>query len=242
MPIDAVIVAAGAGRRMGTTRPKQYLDLGGRTVLEQAICRLARLCPDPGQLVVVLAEGDEHFPALRPRLEDDLGAMAGSLVTVTGGAQRQDSVWSGLERCRSDYVMIHDAARPLVRADELQALCAHADGHCAGAILAVPVSDTLKRARDHRIEATVPRQDLYRACTPQLFMRRRLLQACAQVRSQGLTVTDEAMAMELAGEDVALVASGMFSLKITHREDLLLARALLELEQGGCGAGPQPQP
>lgn len=233
MPIDAVIVAAGAGRRMGAQLPKQYLELDGGTVLEHAICRLARCCPELGQLVVVLAAGDEHFAAVRARLEHELGAMAGALVTVTGGAQRQDSVWCGLERCRSSYVMVHDAARPLVRAEEMRALCAHADGHCAGAILAVPVSDTLKRARGSCIEATVPRQHLYRACTPQLFMRERLVRAYEQVRSRGQTVTDEAMAMECAGEEIALVPSGIFSLKITHREDLLLARALLRLEASG---------
>lgn len=218
----AVVPAAGRGTRLGATLPKQYLPLAGHTVIELA---LAPLLEHPGlqRLVVALAPGDAHFRGL---------PIAGDarVELVEGGATRADSVRAALAALPGSdpavRVLVHDAARPcLTRADLDRVLAAAADE--AGALLAVPIADTLKRADGAgRVDATLDRSGLWQALTPQAFplgMLRQALEAAAG--SEG--ITDEASAVERAGGHPMLVHGDAGNVKITRPGDLHLAAAIL---------------
>lgn len=218
----AVVPAAGRGARLGARLPKQYLPLAGRTVIELAI---APLLAHPGlrRLVVALAPADPHFGAL---------PIAGDarIEVVEGGAARADSVRAALAALSGSDpavpVLVHDAARPcLTRADLDRVLAAAADED--GALLAVPVADTLKRADEAgRVGGTVDRSGLWQALTPQAFplgALRRALESAAG--SDG--ITDEASAVERAGGRPMLVHGDASNVKITRPGDLDLAAAIL---------------
>lgn len=222
-PYWLVMPAAGSGRRMGEAAlPKQYLPLAGRTVIEHA---LAPFLADPccQGIVVALAADDTQFARLpvsaSPRIRP-----------VTGGAERRDSVAAGLAElatrpeARGGWVLVHDAARPCLSPRDLDALLAGLADAPAGALLATRVADTLKRADAHgRIEATVAREALWRAATPQAFRLERL----AAALSQGTPVTDEASAVEALGDRPRLIAGAPSNIKITEAADLELARHIL---------------
>ncbi len=222
LPYYVVVPAAGSGRRMGGGPPKQYLGLAGRTVLEHA---LRPFLADPAcrRIVVALAAGDRDFAALalarEPRVE-----------TVTGGSERADSVRAGLARVlghagdADPWVLVHDAARPCLPAADLARLLAALPGAADGALLAVPVADTVKRAGpDGRVAATVPRSGLWRAQTPQAFRLRRLLAALATAEAP----TDEASAVEALGDRPLLVEGSPRNLKVTTPGDVGLAERFL---------------
>lgn len=229
-PIWVVIPAAGEGKRFGGETPKQYLPLSGRPVLEHTIARFAGL-PRLAGLVIALAPGDALF--------DGIARPDGMPVhTVTGGGERMESVHSALawllaggEARATDWVMVHDAVRPLVPREDLDNLVAACDAGHDGALLGVPVADTLKRAAEGgAVEETVGRDGLWRALTPQMFRLGALHDALAAARSAGRPVTDEAMAMEQAGVFPRLVAGDACNIKITRTQDLLLANAWLAAE------------
>ncbi len=219
----ALVPAAGTGARMGNALPKQYHPLAGRPMIRHA---LAVLCASPRiqKVFVVLAQQDqdwEHFGWA------DLGGKL--TVLRCGGPTRSDSVLNGLaaiatEAAWDDWVLVHDAARPCLSGAQLAALLDQVGGDAAGGILAVPVADTLKRCgADRRIEATVSRDSLWQAQTPQMF-RYRLLRD-ALLHSPG--VTDEAGAVEALGQRPLLVASDASNLKVTYPSDLVLAERIL---------------
>ena len=163
----AVIPAAGSGSRMHSSTPKQYLSFQGKTVLEHCLDRLLSL-PEIAGCVLVLDDSDEHW--------DRLGYVPTKpLFTTSGGAERHDSVYSGLTtlqyRCGNEVMaLVHDAARPLVSHDELDRVIEAARQSTAVAILAAPVTATLKKQNKRmRIESTLPREGLWRALTPQVF-------------------------------------------------------------------------
>jgi len=214
--------AAGHGRRMGAAAtPKQYLGLAGRTVLEHS---LAPFLADPAcrGVVVAIASGDATFGTLAVAAEP-------RVTTVTGGAERRDSVVAGLEGLagragEDDWVLVHDAARPCLPAADLAALLEALARAPAGALLAVPVVDTLKRDDGAgAVEATVPRTGLWRAQTPQAFRLGRLREALARHP----TATDEASAVEALGDRPRLVAGSPDNLKVTAPADLVQAERLL---------------
>lgn len=220
VPFCAVVPAAGQGRRMDGGPPKPYLPLHGRTVIEHA---LAVLLGHAGlhRLVVVLAADDTGFAGLAvaadPRIE-----------TVIGGAERPDSVAAGLAALADEppetLVLVHDAARPCVSRAELERLLAAADAD-DGALLAVPVRDTVKRADTaDRVVRTVEREGLWQAQTPQAFGLRALRAALEAVREG---VTDESSAMERAGHTPRLIEGESANIKITRPGDLALAEAVL---------------
>ncbi|ROR32236.1 2-C-methyl-D-erythritol 4-phosphate cytidylyltransferase [Inmirania thermothiophila] len=219
-----VVPAAGRGTRMGADRPKQYLRLAGRPVLEHA---LHRACAHPAAAgaVVALAADDGGWGEVRP-------PEGVAVATVTGGAERCDSVRAALAalagRARAeDLVAVHDAARPCLPRRDLEAVVAAAAADADGALLALPVGDTLKREAEGRVAETVPREGLWRALTPQVFrygLLREALEGAA-----GAPVTDEAAAVERLGRRPRLVAGSPLNLKITHPGDLALAAAALRL-------------
>jgi 2-C-methyl-D-erythritol 4-phosphate cytidylyltransferase/2-C-methyl-D-erythritol 2,4-cyclodiphosphate synthase len=207
----ALLVAAGRGTRFGAELPKQFLPLLGRPVLRHAAEALLR---EGGVAAIqpVAPPGDE---ALLAAMLEGLPC----LPPVAGGATRQASVLAGLAALESDppdWVLVHDAARPVVPPGTIPALLAALE-RAPGAIPAVPVADTLKRGEAGRIAATVPRDGLFRAQTPQAFRYADLLGAH---RALAVEVTDDAQVMEAAGLPVALVPGHDSNVKITWPEDL----------------------
>jgi 2-C-methyl-D-erythritol 4-phosphate cytidylyltransferase/2-C-methyl-D-erythritol 2,4-cyclodiphosphate synthase len=215
----ALIVAAGRGSRFGGALPKQYADLGGQPVLRRTV-QAFRM---PVQ--VVISEAD--------RALYDAATQGLSLPSpVAGGATRQRSVLNGLEALAAeapDLVAIHDAARPFIQAEEIAAcLAAVAKPDVDGAVLGVPVADTLKRVGDgEAITATVPRDQLWRAQTPQIFRFDKLLAAHRAVAplggSEATALTDDAAVAERAGLRVVMVAGSDRNRKITTMDDLQTA-------------------
>ena len=223
-----IIPAAGGGHRIGGDRPKQYQSLAGKPMLQHTLNRLDQV-PDIAGGVIALAHEDPFWAEIKvPR--------SWPLVTCVGGAERNDSVLAALEHLHAraapeDWVLVHDAARPLVRLDDIARLRDVATREGIGGILAVPVADTLKRAtqtnQTARIVETVDRQQLWRALTPQMFPLQALRDALQQAREAGIVVTDEAQAMECMGVQPHLVQAAADNLKITHPEDWALAEQIL---------------
>ena len=244
LPRVALIAAAGSGSRMGAAIPKQYLQLGGKAVLQHTLERVFEW-PGLSHVVVVLADDDEYF--------DQLPASADTRIQrVIGGASRAASVLAGLRHIAADsamqsvqtahsqthnpWILVHDAARPLVATADVESLFREVfAGDACGGILATPVADTLKRAeRDSQrsapgiaIETTVARAGLWAAQTPQLFRLRELTTALQQADDADLAVTDEASAMEMAGHHPLLVHARGLNIKLTTQADLELAQAIL---------------
>lgn len=215
----AVIPAAGVGSRMRADRPKQYLSLGGRSILEHTLrCFLDH--PQLLRLVVSLAADDPYWPQL-PCAQDP------RIQRADGGTERVDSVFNALLRLEelgaqaNDWVLVHDAARPnLARADLDNLLGALADDPVGG-LLAVPARDTLKRAgEDGRVRETIDRSVIWQAYTPQMFRLGALQHALADARVAGVAITDEASAMEWAGQAPRLIEGRADNLKVTRPEDL----------------------
>ncbi|MCW3473794.1 bifunctional 2-C-methyl-D-erythritol 4-phosphate cytidylyltransferase/2-C-methyl-D-erythritol 2,4-cyclodiphosphate synthase [Limobrevibacterium gyesilva] len=205
--IAALLVAAGSGSRFGAETPKQFLPLAGRPVLRHAAEALARAAD------LLQPVGDATL------IEAALAGLA-HLPPVPGGATRQDSVRAGVEALAPhapDIVLVHDGARPFIPAGTIPALVAALAGS-PGAIPAVPVADTLKRGVDGRIAATVPREGLFRAQTPQAF-RFPLLLELHRGACDG--ATDDAAILEAAGHAVALVPGHEDNIKLTYKEDLV---------------------
>lgn len=225
----AVVPAAGKGARFGGALPKQYSPLAGRTVIEWALAPLLDDSRIRG-VVVALAPDDEHWVRL-PLSADD------RVRTVTGGAKRSDSVRIALralagEAGSSDWVLVHDAARPCLGSADLDRLMEVGASDEVGAILAARVPDTLKRAHaDGRVQTTVDRHDLWRALTPQMFRLGELADALERTVEQE-AVTDEAMAMELTGRRPLLIPGDPGNIKVTTPDDLVLAGKLLADRRG----------
>ena len=227
-----VIPAAGIGRRMGGDTPKQYLRIDGRTLLEHAAAALLG-CQRVAQLVIAHHAEDMLLRALPLAAEP-------RVKLVVGGAERADSVMAALRAlgplaADHDWVMVHDAARPCIESSVLDDLLDQLTGQPHGGLLAQPVSDTVKRASaDGRVECTVPREQLWRAQTPQVFRYRLLCDALEQVSSQGMVATDEAMAMEQMGYRPQLVEGPACNIKVTYPDDLALAAWYLERDRDAC--------
>lgn len=219
LPFWVVIPAAGIGSRMQADRPKQYLPLGGRALIEHTLdCFLDQ--PGLNGLVVCLADDDAWWPALACAADYRIKRAA-------GGRERADSVLSGLHKLGelgaqdSDWVLVHDAARPHLAATDLHKLLDSLQDDPVGGLLAVPVRDTLKQADAHgRVAATPDRSLFWQAYTPQMFRLGALRQALADALACGALITDEASAMELAGFAPRLIEGRADNIKITRPEDL----------------------
>jgi 2-C-methyl-D-erythritol 4-phosphate cytidylyltransferase len=214
-----IIPAAGSGRRMGESdRPKQYLPLAGLTVIEWAAAPFLRH-PDCPSIVIVLARADPFWP------ENALSRHE-RVIVAEGGEERSDSVRAGLAALAmsaqpDDWVLVHDAARPCLSDEDLNRLISALQDDPVGGLLAAPVADTLKRADEEGyVAATVPRQGLWRALTPQMFRFQVLQRALANARERDVTVTDESQAIELLGLRPKLIAGRADNSKITTQEDL----------------------
>jgi len=235
-----IVPAAGIGQRMQSSTPKQYLPLADTTVLEKTLSTLLSVEGVRG-IIVALHEDDRYWPSLSISQYD-------SIHTVIGGAERSDSVLAALTYlktsvCQSitddDWILVHDAARPCVRNETIQALIDQLRMDSVGGILAVPASDTLKRVGlDQYIEKTVDREQIWQAQTPQMFrygvLSRALLSALPAQQSEDeepinapLVVTDEASAVEYLGLAPKVVHGRQDNIKITQPDDLWLAEMIL---------------
>ncbi|TCV97340.1 2-C-methyl-D-erythritol 4-phosphate cytidylyltransferase [Luteibacter rhizovicinus] len=219
-----VVPAAGRGVRAGGDRPKQYQLLAGRPLIAHTLDRLAAH-PSIAGLMVVLGAGDPFWQPV-----SSLGGKP--VLTTTGGGERSDSVLAGLEALpadvtHSDFVLVHDAARPCVRLDDIQRLIDLA-GRGEGGLLGAPLRDTLKHADEagHSL-GTEPRDRRWRAFTPQMFRRGALVDALMLAREDGIAVSDEAMAMERRGIAPLLVEGAEDNIKVTTPADFALAEFLL---------------
>ena len=214
---------------MRAARPKQYLPLLGRAILQHTLERLGHY-PRLRGLVVGIAADDAYWPTLATEIPN-------LLTTYVGGAERAQTVLNGLRALETyaapdDWVLVHDAARPCVRHADIDVLLAAVAGHADGGLLALPLSDTVKRA-DHNgcVEDTVARAGLWRALTPQVFRLAALSDALESAMRAGVEITDEASAMEYSGARPRLVHGHADNIKITEPEDLALAELFLREQE-----------
>jgi 2-C-methyl-D-erythritol 4-phosphate cytidylyltransferase / 2-C-methyl-D-erythritol 2,4-cyclodiphosphate synthase len=236
----AIVPAAGRGARFSASTadsaPKQYAMLLGATVLEWSL-RALLAEPRVHAVVVALARDDAHWPSVLPKLASP------KLQTTIGGESRQDSVINGLEflaqqAAADDWVLVHDAARPCLSTADLGALldavgagaARPASAAAGGAVLAAPIVDTVKRELGDHV-ATVDRQGLWRALTPQVFAFAQLHHALKEAALAGIAVTDEAQAVERMGLRPTLVQGSPFNVKITRLADLAVASNILKMTQ-----------
>jgi 2-C-methyl-D-erythritol 4-phosphate cytidylyltransferase len=227
-----VLPAAGRATRFGAADdlPKQYRQLAGRSVLEWSLAAMRAL--RPRAIVLAVAADDVRWRALPARLLE-------GVEVVLGGDDRASSVANGLAAIASraapdDWALVHDVARPCVEVGDCRRLLAAVATHPVGGLLAVPVPDTVKRGAapmlddgTAAVDATLPREGLWLAQTPQVFRHGRLVAALAAARAAGVAVTDEASAIEFAGAQPLLVRGSQDNFKLTWAEDLARAAAVL---------------
>lgn len=222
--VAAVIPAAGIGSRMGLEKPKQYLKIGQQTILEHSVSAMAN-DPRVAAIYIAVAAEDPYINAIEFR-------CTCPVYLVIGGATRAESVLNGVKRAQTDgfqWVAVHDAARPCLTQAELTAVIDAGLFYSEGAILALPLADTLKRAKAERVAESVNREALWRAQTPQVFRTEKLVAAIEELGVTHVALTDESSAMELAGQQPRLVRGRQTNLKITEPGDERLAALYLEL-------------
>lgn len=229
-PLWAIVPAAGCGRRMGGTVPKQYLPLAGATVIEHA---LAGVLAAPGLdgVMVALAAEDDRFTRLPLAGDSRVHRVIGGVERAHSVLAAADALAARLPAAGQAWVLVHDAARPCLHPDDMQRLLA-CRGRPPGALLACALADTLKQAVAGGAERpvvarTLPREGLWRAMTPQLFPLALLREALRAALAAGAVPTDEADAVERLGHAPMLVSGRADNLKITRPEDLALADAVL---------------
>jgi len=267
--IWAIVPAAGSGQRMGSATPKQYLRIAGASLLEHSL-RALLAHPQVVGAVVALAADDPHWPELEARLSESVfpsaemgfgsldapadraavapaNAIVKPILRSLGGRERADSVRAALgllgqqHGATQNWALVHDAARPCLRVDDLDRLIQRCLRTGEGGLLAAPVRDTLKRVDpalasvDQRVLGTESRAGLWRALTPQLFPAVALADALDAAQAAGVAVTDEAMAMERVGAKPLLVEGAEDNLKVTTPADLALAEYVIGCREQGAG-------
>jgi len=229
----AIIPAAGVGKRMLADRPKQYLELQNKTVIEHTLDKLLNMQEVTG-VVLSISDADEYWADLNYQSNKPL-------LIASGGKERSDSVLNALtllnqqlSDTENTWVLVHDAARPCVRSEDIQDLMNLASINDDGGLLALPVRDTMKRSvftkhgQENKVKETVDRDGLWHALTPQMFKLELLLNALSNARNNSSSITDDASAMELAGYKPMLVEAHEDNIKITRAFDLQLAELFLQ--------------
>ena len=225
MSVVAVIPAAGSGRRMGAEVSKQFLRIGSKPILFYTLQRFERV-DEVDEVILVVREQDLMVAA--QEIVDRYGIQKVRKI-VPGGAERQDSVFSGLKAIdgEPELVVIHDAVRPLVSEQLIRLSIQHAREHGA-VITAVPVSSTIKRVAAGKVIETVNREELWEVQTPQVFRFELILTAYESAAAEGYRATDDAALVERLGMGVRVLAGEKSNIKITTPEDLALAEFLLQ--------------
>ena len=225
----AVIPAAGVGTRMRADVPKQYLSINHKTILEHTLERFCSHAKIDG-VVVAISGDDDIWKTL------DISSHP-KITVVEGGVERCHSVLNGLraisdQASSNDWVLVHDAARPCLRNEDIDRLMDTLEGHDVGGLLGLPVKDTMKRADNTgTIQETVDREGLWHALTPQMFHLGVLIDSLENALSNDLIVTDEAQAIELIGLQPVLVEGHPGNIKITQNNDLALAELFLSQQE-----------
>lgn len=217
--IIAIIPASGVGSRMNVAVPKQYLTLLGKTLLEHTLQPFLEH-PEISQIIVAVSKEDRYY--------GDIALLKSDKIQIVfGGETRANSVFNALNAITDEtaWALVHDAARPCLKRSDLDKLLQIEDNQ--GAILATPAIDTMKRANGSQIAHTEDRSTLWHALTPQFFPAKSLKEALQSAFEQGLTITDEASAMEFAGFHPLLINGRSDNLKVTRPEDLALAEFYL---------------
>lgn len=218
-----MIPAAGTGSRMGANSPKQYLTLHGKTLIEHVI-KVFDQCYKISTIHILVSKEDTHWDS------NHLPASNKLQVHSCGADTRAGTVLNGLEAIQNqiepdDWILVHDAARPGLSNKLLEHLLNTLENDAVGGLLALPLADTLKRANDeHRVSATIPRNNLWQAQTPQMFRYTTLKKALKEFKG---TPTDEAEAIEALGLTPKLVTGELRNLKVTYPQDLAVLTALL---------------
>ncbi|MEZ5705382.1 MAG: 2-C-methyl-D-erythritol 4-phosphate cytidylyltransferase [Burkholderiaceae bacterium] len=219
----ALLPCAGTGSRAGTAQPKQYEPIVGKPLVLHTLAAFLST-PRIDEVWAVVAPGDLFLPAAADAVR----------VAPCGGASRAESVRNGLLALKAsgaldtDWVLVHDAARCLITPQEIEALIASCEGDEVGGLLALKLPDTLKSGQGDRVSETLDRSDKWLAQTPQMFRLAPLLAALQAQAGTGFEgVTDEASAMELAGQSPKLVPGSAQNFKVTYPEDFALADAIL---------------
>ena len=234
--VTAILPAAGLGTRMGAETPKQFLSLDGVPVL---LFTLRRLAACPAITDFVIATRAEEVDSVTASV--NAANIGRPVIVVRGGATRQESVGNALAEAPSaaDLILVHDAVRPLVTRDQIERVIAEAEA-CDAAILGIPAMDTVKEVKRASlptdvalITATIPRERVVLAQTPQAFRASVLLEAFARARQDGVTASDEAGLVERLGRDVHVVVGSERNLKITRPGDMELAEFYLRQERAG---------
>jgi 2-C-methyl-D-erythritol 4-phosphate cytidylyltransferase len=226
MHVTAIIVAAGAGRRIGGATAKTYLSIAGRPLILRTLDRIFAT-PAVGDVVLVVAATDVDY--CRKLLNSDASLKGCAYVLQSGGSTRQESVRRGLEKlgAETDIVMIHDGARPFVSSALIER-CLQAAVVKGAVVAGLPVRDTIKRvSEDGYIQSTPERAGLWEIQTPQIFQRDVIVAAHEWAARQGIEASDDAMVVEGIGKPVFVVEGERSNLKITVPEDLPLAEALI---------------
>lgn len=226
MKVSAIIPAAGQSRRMGLGTNKQFLTLGGKPVLAHTLTTFEN-CPEVQEIIIVAAEGEEDYCCQAIVEKYNFSKVA---KVIKGGKERQDSVYRGILSLSPgvDIVIVHDGARPFVTAGMIQSSI---DGclETGGAIIAVPVKDTIKIVNEEQIvENTPPRETLWSVQTPQTFRYSLLREAHETAKREDFLGTDDASLLERLGKRVKVIRGSYENLKITTPEDLIIGEAILE--------------
>ena len=223
--ISAIVVAGGSGSRMGTSTKKQYLKIKDKEILVYTVECFQNM-PEIQEIVVVT--GTEDLTYVEKLLKDTYKLNKVSYI-VAGGKERQDSVYNGIQAAgeKSDYLVIHDGARPLITKEVVRAGLDMAYAHRAS-IIAVPVKDTIKLvSKDGKVEDTPDRSSLWSVQTPQIFEKELIIHAHEYAKEHGLSVTDDSMLVEAIGVPVYIVEGEYTNIKITTPEDLIIAEKML---------------
>lgn len=229
--VFAIIVAAGSGKRMKRSLAKQYIDIDGTPILSKTLAAFDSH-PEVGEICLVIPAADMDF--CRERILGP-GGFTSRIHLVAGGERRQDSVVNGLSAisARQGIVLIHDGVRPFVT-HELISACISGAAQTGACIAAIPASDTIKQgSQNGRITATLSRDALWLAQTPQAFDLELLRKANAYAEKLGFSGTDDASLVEHLGHPVAIVSGSSFNIKITTPDDLLLARGIIYAKRTG---------
>lgn len=219
-----IVPAAGVGSRMNADRPKQYLPLINKTVIEHTLGKLLEY-PLFDCLLVGISSEDQYWEQLSISHND-------KITRYDGGKERVDTVLNGLKSIAGkasadDWVLVHDVARPCISVDDIDRLISELEASQVGGILGVPVADTLKKVVDGCIVDTVDRSSLWRAYTPQMFRYETLLRALENGLGKGVVITDEASAIEAEGLVPKMIQGSVENIKITQPGDLELAEVYL---------------
>ncbi|BAI80471.1 2-C-methyl-D-erythritol 4-phosphate cytidylyltransferase [Deferribacter desulfuricans SSM1] len=214
MKIDAIIPAAGVGKRFNSKISKQYYEINGRPILYHTLNHLSKSFNFQCFIIGCNIDTDSKF------IENIMESLdIDNYKLVQGGKERFNTVYNCINESDAEYVLIHDAVRPLVTKDVVNRLIEKLNFYDA-VICGLKVRDTVKIVKNNVVEKTVDREKYFLSHTPQIFKREKLIKGFEYVFEKGLTVTDEAQVMEEFGEGVAVVESDVRNLKVTYFNDI----------------------